>query len=331
MNHRSRSQARRSGTSHGVLVLDKPRGPTSHDIVAQVRRVFGTRRVGHAGTLDPMATGVLVVLLGEGTKLSNVLASDRKSYEATVVFGSSTDTLDADGKVRKTAALVPGWLRPDALAQALDEERARTAQMPPQVSAIQVGGKRAYALARAGQKVELEPRRVQVERLDVLSMGHDRVQLRLDVSKGFYVRSLARDLGERLGVPAHLGALRRVASGTFTLEEALAWPLAATVTKESALVPVDQAAARCLPGLEVTEHGAERLRQGKPVDTEHLTIATRERLAHGRSEGVWAAFHGGALVALVETRPRDTQFWVKRGINFTVQGEQHLHPEGGER
>ncbi|HSC88868.1 MAG TPA: tRNA pseudouridine(55) synthase TruB, partial [Polyangiaceae bacterium] len=138
---------RRGGNAvHGVLVVDKPRGPTSHDVVGMLRRQFGTRRVGHAGTLDPMATGVLVALFGEATKLSAVLTRETKEYEAVVEFGKATDTLDAEGRPTRTKQLEPGWLDHAQLAEALERELFREVQIPPVVSAIRIGGERAHAL-----------------------------------------------------------------------------------------------------------------------------------------------------------------------------------------
>ena len=271
----------------GVLVVDKPGGMTSHDVVARVRRLLGTRRVGHAGTLDPMATGVLVVLVGESTKLGPYLTADDKGYLAEVAFGRATDTLDAEGATTTTAA-VPVWLG-EEIAQsraptdsprvtaALAAELGRTEQVPPAFSAIHVDGRRSYDRARAGEVVELPPRPVLVRRLAVAEMegnpadrAEPRIQLEVDVAKGYYVRSLARDLGERLGVPAHLTALRRTRSGAFQLAEAVRLD-AGPAAIRAALIPTAAAIARALPLGHLTAAGAVRARQGKRLDAADFT------------------------------------------------------------
>jgi tRNA pseudouridine55 synthase len=251
------SAARRD--PHGVLVVDKPGGMTSHDVVAQARRHFGTRRVGHAGTLDPMATGVLVLLLGEATKLSDLATSEDKTYLAEVRFGRSTDSHDADGQTTTERALGAGWLEPAALRLALDAERQRRLQVPPAVSAIKVDGQRSYRLARSGRAPELAPRPVQVRGLDVLEQGADHLRIELQVTKGYYVRSFARDLGEALGVPSHLASLRRVQSGCFHIDEACAWP----PDGGARVLPLARALPRLVVTRQLTASGVERARQGK--------------------------------------------------------------------
>jgi tRNA pseudouridine55 synthase len=253
----------------GVLVLDKPSGPTSHDVVSGVRRLYGTRSVGHAGTLDPLATGVLVVLLGEATKLSAYLTRERKSYRATITFGRSTHTLDAAGTTDAEVELPADWLDQNlALVEpALDRERARREQVPPVVSAIQVGGERAHRAARRGAPPVLEPRRVQVDRIDRLAVRGLELEVELTVSKGYYVRALARDLGETLGVPAHLSQLRRLASGAFSLAEALPWPLA----EPRPLLSLADAARRALSSAVLREESVRRTRDGKLLSRDDFT------------------------------------------------------------
>jgi tRNA pseudouridine55 synthase len=203
---------------HGIIIVDKPGGMTSHDVVAQARRHFGTRRVGHAGTLDPMATGVLVLLLGEATKLSDVATSEDKAYLAEVRFGRATDSHDAEGKTTEEQVLRPGGFDAAAIAAALEAERQRCEQVPPAVSALKVGGQRAYRLARDGRPPELEARPVRVRALTLIELGEDFARIELQVTKGYYVRAFARDLGHALGIPAHLSGLRRVQSGCFRIE-----------------------------------------------------------------------------------------------------------------
>jgi tRNA pseudouridine55 synthase len=278
----TRPEPPRDGAAEGVLVVDKPGGLTSHDVVARARRLLHTRRVGHAGTLDPMATGVLVVLAGEATKLVPYLTAHAKRYQARVVFGRATDTLDAEGTTTLTAG-VPEWLRQEIAAPAgagagrLDEaiaaEQARGEQVPPAYSAIHVDGKRSYDLARAGEAVDLAPRAVAVAKLGRLGGGLDpqpHVDLEVEVSKGYYVRSLARDLGERLGVPAHLGALRRTASGPFALSDATLLDAGEDALR-GALIPLAQAAARALPVGHLTAPGAARALQGKRLGADDFS------------------------------------------------------------
>ena len=249
-------------SADGVLVVDKPGKATSHDIVSQARRVFGTREVGHAGTLDPMATGVLLLLFGEATKLSGFLTRDRKRYRATVCFGRATDTLDADGQTTEEVAVDPERLGESAILAALNTEFARRSQIPPAVSAIKVDGRRSYALARAGNAPELAEREVQVEQLLLVSRSEHELVLEVEASKGYYVRALARDLGHSLGVPAHLSALRRLASGRFQLSDAAPWPLDPALP----LLSTAEAARRALPGGILNETGARRARLGQTVE-----------------------------------------------------------------
>jgi tRNA pseudouridine55 synthase len=205
-----------------VLVVAKPAGPTSHDVVALVRRLALTRRIGHGGTLDPFASGVLPLFLGGATRLVEYHLADDKAYRATVCFGATSTTDDLDGELSPIPAPAPTR---EALEEALRAFVGPQLQQPPAYSAIQVGGRRAYALARAGTAVELAPRQVEIKRLELLEWeGTDpeRPIAVLDVtcSAGTYVRALARDLGARLGSGAYLGALVRTASGPFTLDGA---------------------------------------------------------------------------------------------------------------
>ena len=260
----------------GLLVVNKPRGPTSHDIVAEARRRFTTRAVGHAGTLDPMATGVLVLLFGEALKLSGYLTRDEKTYVAVVHFGTATDTLDADGRVTRSEPLAPGTLGAERIEAALELERRRSAQGPPAVSSIKVGGERAHRLTRRGEPPILEPRPIRVERLSLLASDENSVKLEVMASKGYYVRSLARDLGETLGAPTHLTSLTRLRSGVFSSEDAVAWP----PSELPPLVPVVEVVRRALPCAELTAPGAARARLGQRLGDEHFAVAPRSELTH---------------------------------------------------
>ena len=248
---------------NGVLVIDKPAGITSHDVVSRVRRVLSMRRVGHAGTLDPMATGVLVVMLGEATKLAPWLTRDDKHYRASVRLGIGTTTLDAEGEVTARGPLPAWWTTDEAderIASALAVERARSEQLPPVFSAIKVAGRPAHARTRAGEEVTLAARRVEVHAIEVVARGADTLELELAVSKGYYVRALARDLGDALDVPAHLAALRRTASGVFELRHAVQLDRLEPTTP---LVSMAEAARLAMPHATLTAVGAERARHGK--------------------------------------------------------------------
>ncbi len=307
----------KSDGPHGLLLIDKPRGPTSHDVVAKLRKRLHTRRVGHGGTLDPMATGVLVVLVGEATKLEPFISAQTKSYAAEITLGASTSTLDADGEVVERAPLPP-WLGPEAtpasppFQAALAQEIQRTSQVPPVHSAIRVDGVRSYDRARRGEDFTLPPRDVSVAAmtLDAVRIGGAlaRVSLTLTVSKGYYVRSLARDLGAHLGLPAHLTALRRIASGPFTID--LTTPLdVPDELLKSALFPLEKAAALALPTGLLTAEGTARARVGKALEASHFEA--------GAPSGLSAWLDASQELVAVGERLED-QWLVRRG--FTKQG-----------
>lgn len=298
----------------GVLVIDKPHGPTSHDVVGAVRRWLRRADVGHAGTLDPFATGVLLVLVGEATKLSAHLTVEEKRYQARIRLGASTDTLDAEGQVTETAAVAPEQPAPSRLAAALDTERARCLQVPPSYSAIKVAGCAAHRLSRRGSPPALAPRAVAVRSLELVSRFGPDLVVELTVSKGYYVRALARDLGQTLGLPAHLAALRRLASGPFDLEEALQWPPVLTPR----LLTTAAAARRSLPCVALTPEGVERARHGKPLSEHHLlVISTAATVEHSPAVTAWLD-QNDVLVALGrEVEPG--HFRVVRGFRDTGQ------------
>ena len=206
----------------GVLVVGKPAGPTSHDVVAVVRRLTGVRRVGHGGTLDPFAAGVLPVFLGHATRMVEYHLADEKAYRAVVIFGASSSTDDRDGELTRRDAAVPGR---EAVAAGLEAFRGVIAQTPPTYSAVRVAGRHAYELARHGETPELRPRTVTIHQLeltawDTLDPERPAATLEVRCSAGTYIRALARDLGETLGCGGHLGALTRTASGPFRLADA---------------------------------------------------------------------------------------------------------------
>lgn len=208
---------------NAIFALDKPTGMTSHDVVSRVRRVLGTSRVGHAGTLDPAASGVLVIGVGQATKLLGLLTLDRKQYRATFSLGVQTTTDDAEGDSIQTAPVSPELL---SYPKALEEVKGLIGeqdQVPPAYSAVSVGGKRAYAVARAGQQIELPSRHIQIFDAKLVDIDPEQATwtLDLDVSKGTYIRSIARDLGQKLGCFAHVTNLRRLTSGSISLKDCL--------------------------------------------------------------------------------------------------------------
>ncbi len=204
---------------HGILLVDKPCGPTSAAVVARVKRALGQRKVGHLGTLDPFATGLLPICLGNATKLAQFLADDEKRYVGEIVLGVETDTLDSTGRV--VAAVEVPVLSPEQIARAVASLRGEILQTPPMYSALKRGGVPLYRLARAGQDVAREARQVRVAEFDVALVARDRLAFAVTCSRGTYVRVLAQDLGVALGTGAHLAALRRTACGAFRVRNAI--------------------------------------------------------------------------------------------------------------
>jgi len=279
----------------GLLIIDKPAGPTSHDVVSRMRRLLREKRIGHTGTLDPMATGVLLLVVGRATRLSQFLTASDKSYEAVVRLGFATDTADAEGQPAGPISRAPLPTR-GTIDAALDEFRGTFLQQPPAFSAKKIDGTRSYKLARAAAaEARLgppdprdadpanppdprdspalpAPTSVTVHRLELVSVEADQVMLRLDCSAGFYVRSLAHDLGQRLGIGGHLAALRRTRSGDFTLEQAISLDALERDAQLAldGLVPL----AEMLPAfaaVTLTAEGVLRATRGRelgPADTE---------------------------------------------------------------
>jgi tRNA pseudouridine55 synthase len=203
----------------GLLLIDKPGGITSHDVIDRVRRSLGTRKVGHAGTLDPMATGLLVVGVGRATRLLRFLADLDKTYEGTARLGVETDTLDADGQVTRSVDL-PATLSPAAIRRAMEALEGESMQHPPAYSAVKVGGRKLYEAARAGEELEAAARRIRVRRFELVRAAGADVDFRVTCSSGTYVRVLLADVGTALGCGAHLTRLRRTTIGPFAVEEA---------------------------------------------------------------------------------------------------------------
>jgi tRNA pseudouridine55 synthase len=252
-------------TDAGLVVVDKPAGVTSHDVVGRCRRIFGTRKVGHAGTLDPMATGVLVVGIERATKILGLLTTTDKSYAATIRLGQTTSTEDAEGEVLQSVSA--SGITDDQIGQAVAALRGDIAQVPSAVSAVKVGGKRAYKLVREGQTVELAPRNVRIERFDVLAIRrHDELvdlDVEVDCSSGTYIRALARDVGAALTVGGHLTALRRTRVGRFGLEQARTLDDLAERPRLS--YSLDEACLQSFPRRALTDAEAEDTRHGRPL------------------------------------------------------------------
>jgi len=211
--------ATQTETPEGVLLVDKPSGLTSHDVVSRLRRLFDMKRIGHAGTLDPNATGLLLLLVGRATKVSQYLMSLDKEYHGTVRLGRSTDSQDVDGEVveERTVPELDGATVRAAMAEFLGDQY----QMPPMFSAKKVEGQKLYKLARKGETVEREPRVIHVSRFELTRLEGEELDFIVRSSKGAYIRTLAHDLGERLGCGGHLAALRRIAVGDFKVEQAV--------------------------------------------------------------------------------------------------------------
>ncbi|WP_425005481.1 tRNA pseudouridine(55) synthase TruB [Mycolicibacterium sp. S3B2] len=251
----------------GLVVVDKPGGMTSHDVVGRCRRMFGTRKVGHAGTLDPMATGVLVIGVERATKILGLLTATAKSYSATIRLGETTTTEDAEGDVVQRVSAVA--VTDDHIAAAVAALRGDIEQVPSAVSAIKVDGKRAYRMVREGQSPELAPRPVRIHRFEVLAVHRDRpggvvdVDVEVDCSSGTYIRALARDVGAALGVGGHLTALRRTRVGDFGLEHARTLEQLAEAPELS--YSLDEACLRAFPRRDLTAAEAVDAGHGRPL------------------------------------------------------------------
>lgn len=248
---------------NGLLILDKPAGITSHDVVARTRRILNERSIGHLGTLDPMATGVLPLLAGRYTRLAQYFGRMEKSYIGTILFGQATDTYDAEGEPAGPAQSV--CLDAAALRAQAAHFHGEMLQTPPAFSAKKIGGRTAYSMARAGQEVRLEAVRIVVHRFAITNVGTDEAEFEATVSAGGYIRALAHDLGQRLGCGAHLTALRRVAAGPFTIDAALTLEQLAVLTTAGELeqhLPHPRTLLPDLPATTADQQTAGRMRNG---------------------------------------------------------------------
>ncbi len=270
-------------TPSGILVVDKPAGWTSHDVVSRSRSLLGIRKVGHSGTLDPGATGVLVLGIGRATRLLRFLTALPKEYRAKIVFGTETSTLDAGGEV--TANHDMSQLDPTEVLRVAAEMTGVIFQVPPMVSALKVGGRKLYEIAREGKEVERSPRRVNIYRFDLLPTEDALIwKAEVECSSGTYVRSLAADLGSNLGGGAHLAELRRLAVGTFTLDDARPIEISNILPPSAAVSHLEKV---CVDGDIVSEVGF-----GRVMDLERLNI---------EGMGPWAIHdQNGELLAVYE-------------------------------
>nr|PZN31982.1 MAG: tRNA pseudouridine(55) synthase TruB [Actinomycetota bacterium] len=279
--------------TRGFLVVDKPGGMTSHDVVARIRRASGIKKVGHAGTLDPMATGVLVVGIGPVTRLIRFVQDQPKEYLATAQFGVATDTLDADGGILDRVEM---GFTPEDLEEVAERFRGDIMQVPPMVSALKHQGRRLYDLAREGQTIEREPRPVTIHELEITSVGpgpYPEVEFRVVCSSGTYVRVLADDMARALGGFAHLTALRRTRVGSLGLDRAIATG-ALDSWREHLIPPAD--ALGDLPGVVVDPDLARAVRQGTPL------VGTPVMAAVPAGEPYRVLDEAGELLAVYERR-----------------------------
>jgi len=274
---------------YGLMIVDKPVGPTSHNVVSLVRRGTKIRKVGHAGTLDPRASGVLVLCLGAATRLSEYLSTSDKCYQAVIRFGSTTRTYDSDGEVTRQSDVVP---RLKDIEEVLPSFLGEIDQVPPPFSAIKVHGKKAYEMARQGQDFDLQPRKVTIRRLDVAAYAPPDLSLSVECSAGTYIRSLAHDLGEMLSSGAHLAGLRRSRSGPFSIEDAIPFPMLEVAFLTGKWEQYVRPAADALPefrSVAVDAEGLERIRFGHRIPA-----------ATGSSGMAKAVGPDGELIAILE-------------------------------
>ena len=296
---------------NGILVVDKPAGCTSHDVVQRVRKALRQRSVGHAGTLDPLATGVLVVAVGEGTKLVSHLQSDDKRYEVTIALGAETDSLDADGEVTETGEVPP--LDARTVEQALQPFIGRHPQEAPKLSAIKVGGTPLHRRMRRGEDVEAPVREVDLYEATVDSVSQKALILSLHCGKGFYVRSLARDLARALGTLGHVKALRRTTSGAFSIDDGLYGDQMTAEAIAERLIPLREACA-ALTRVELTDEGVGHARHGRPIGPEVIVGETWREVPADQSLALFAP--DGEPVAL--GRRADEGIRVIRGFTATA-------------
>ena len=284
-----------TSTPHGILLIDKELEWTSHDVVAKLRGILGTKTIGHTGTLDPLASGLLVILVGEYTRLSNYVLAQEKTYETEVTFGRSTTTDDAEGETVKTIEM-PG-LKERALKETLEQFKGTISQKPPAYSAISVGGEKLYKKARRGEEVDVPLRQVQVSEISLLELTEDTCRLRIRCSKGTYIRSIARDLGEAMGGAAFCSALRRTAVGEFSVSEAL--KIGSSTEAHRASLLTGHSAKVGLPPIQLQKQEAMDLSHGKKIGCRaDIQIKPGELALAFYGDEIWAivAEHQGEII-----------------------------------
>jgi tRNA pseudouridine55 synthase len=270
---------------NGLLIVDKPCGMTSHDVVARVRRATGEKSVGHLGTLDPMVTGVLALLLGKYTRLAQFYGAHEKTYAGAIRFGFATDTYDAEGQ--RTGEPVQPAFGLAELKQAAALFSGNTMQMPPPVSAKRVAGKRAYKIARTGETPELKPARICLSKFEILSFEDSVATFEMRISAGGYVRAVAHELGVALGCGAHLASLRRTASGPFLVEQALPLGEVESRAREGCLeqhMPHPRSMLPELPSVTADEQTVGRIRNGMQVNLPEFTDASLVKILRSQRE-----------------------------------------------
>jgi tRNA pseudouridine55 synthase len=290
----------------GVLVVDKPVGLTSHDVVQIVRKGTNIRRAGHTGTLDPRASGVLVILIGPAVRLSEYVSASDKRYQAVIRLGASTDTYDADGRILSTSPV--DKITETQFEQELQSFVGEIEQIPPPYSAIKVKGRKAYEMAREGEEIDLAPRKIRVYSLELLEWAPPEAVIDVYCSSGTYVRSLAHDLGEKLGCGAHLIGLRRTKSGRFTLRDAAPLRRLREAFEDGTwyqfLIPAAEALSDW-PSIELSQDQAEAIRHGHRIQSEPLG-----------SDMVRGVSEQGELVALLEYMPESND-WQPKKVFFS--------------
>jgi tRNA pseudouridine55 synthase len=270
---------------NGLLIVDKPSGMTSHDVVARVRRATSESSIGHLGTLDPMATGVLPLLLGKYTRLAQFYGAQAKTYIGTIRFGFSTDTYDAEGKPTSEPCAVSLSLQ--AVREAAAAFSGEMDQLPPPISAKKIGGKPAYKIARAGGTPKLKTARIRIEQFSIETMEGELAAFRMRISAGGYVRSVAHELGQSLGTGAHLASLRRTASGPFLIEDAIPLEDVESLAREGSLLsrlPHPRTLLPELPSVTVNEETVGRLRNGMQINLPEFTQAPLVKVFFGQKE-----------------------------------------------
>lgn len=284
----------------GIILIDKEEGMTSFDVVKAIRRLLKVKKVGHAGTLDPFATGLLIILLGQGTKLSNYLMAGDKVYQATMRLGVETDTQDLTGRVLKRG-LVPE-LEPEFIRKVARRFVGDIEQAPPLFSAVNYRGKRAYELARKGIKIDLQKRTVKVHSLAITSIDLPEVSMKVTCSRGTYVRSLAADLGKELGPGAHLKSLRRFCSGPFSVKDALSLEKVEHLSRDrivpESIIPLHKALPE-MKQAKVEGSMAQRIRNGHQPGCDEVAMADLPR----SFEGYMKLVEGEGLVAIAKVHP----------------------------